>query len=78
MGTPPPPWAACSNVVWPLFQQRNFSYYSIKPSLMQIETIASCSIASYLGEEINLCLTTTIFQVAVETIKPPSASSSPH
>ena len=30
---------------------------------MQLKAIASCLIASYLGEEINTCLTTTSFQV---------------
>ena len=30
---------------------------------MQIEAIASCPIASYLGEETNTCLTTTSSQV---------------
>jgi len=45
---------------------------------MQLEAIASRFIASYLGEETNTCLTTTSFQVVVESKKmPPSASSSP-
>ena len=47
-----------------------------KPPLMQLEAIASRPIASYLGEETNTCLTTTSFQVAVESNKvPPSVSS---
>jgi len=33
-----------------------------KPTLMQLEVIASCPITSYLGEETNTCLTTTSFQ----------------
>jgi len=45
---------------------------------MQLEAIASCPIASHLGEETNTCLTTTPFQVVVESNKvPPSASFSP-
>jgi len=49
-----------------------------KLPMMQLEAIASCPIASHLGEEINSSLTTTLFQVAVESSKvPPSASSSP-
>jgi len=34
---------------------------------MQLETIASHPIASYLGEETNTHLTTTSFQVVVES-----------
>ena len=34
---------------------------------MQLEAIASHPIASYLGEETNICLTTTSFQVVVES-----------
>ena len=36
---------------------------------MQLEAIASCPIASYLGEETNTHLTTTSFQVVVESNK---------
>ena len=36
---------------------------------MQLEAISSCPIANYLGEEINTCLTTTSFQVVVESDK---------
>jgi len=36
---------------------------------MQLAGIASHPIASYLGEETNTCLTTTSFQVAVESNK---------
>ena len=36
---------------------------------MQLEAIASLPIASYLGEETNTHLTTTSFQVAVESDK---------
>ena len=34
---------------------------------MQLEAICSRPIASYLGEETNACLTTTSFQVVVES-----------
>ena len=36
---------------------------------MQLEAISSCPIGSYLGEETNTHLTTTSFQVVVETDK---------
>jgi len=36
---------------------------------MQLEAIASCPVASYLGEETNTRLTTTSFQVVVESDK---------
>jgi len=38
-----------------------------KAPLTQLEAIASRAIASYLGEETNTDLTTTSFQVAVES-----------
>jgi len=38
---------------------------------MQPEAISSRPIASYVGEETNTCLTTTSFQVAVESNKVP-------
>jgi len=38
---------------------------------MQLDSIASCPITSYLGEETNTCLTTTSFQVAVESNRVP-------
>jgi len=40
-----------------------------KPPLTQLEAIASCPIASYLGEETNARLTTTSFQVVVDSKK---------
>jgi len=36
---------------------------------MQLEAIASRPITSYLGEQTNTCLTTTSFQVVVESKK---------
>ena len=36
---------------------------------MQLEAIASCPPASYLGEETSICLTTTSFQVVLESSK---------
>ena len=41
---------------------------------MQLEAIASHPVASYLGEETNTCLTTTSFQVVVESDKVPLSS----
>ena len=38
---------------------------------MQLEAIASCPIASYLGEETNTFFTTTSFQVVVESNEVP-------
>ena len=38
---------------------------------MQLEAIASRPVASYLGEETNTCLTTTSFQVVVDSDKVP-------
>jgi len=38
---------------------------------MQLDAIASHPIASYLGEETKTCLTTTSFQVVVESNKVP-------
>ena len=38
---------------------------------MQLEAIASCPVASYLGEETNTCLTTASFQVVVGSNKVP-------
>jgi len=63
MVTPPPPWAACSNAR-PLSEES-------KPPLNQLEAICSHSIAGYLGEETNAHLTTTSFQVVVESDKVP-------
>ena len=57
---------------------------------MQLEDIASHPIISYLGEETNTCLTTTSFQVVLEsdkvspqlpllqTIQSPAPSATPH
>jgi len=41
---------------------------------MQLEAVSSCPIASYLAEEANTRLTTTSFQVIVESdkVSPPS------
>ena len=36
---------------------------------MQLEAIASCPVASYLGEETNTHLTTASFQVVIESEK---------
>jgi len=54
------------------FSEEIFPNISSKSPLMQVEAIASCPITSYLGEETNTCLTTTSFQVVVESNKVPS------
>jgi len=60
------------------FSKEIFPDIQSKPPLTQLEATASHPITSCLGEEINSRLTTTSFQVVVESEKvPPSASSSP-
>jgi len=49
------------------FSEEIFPNIKSKPPLTQLEAIASCPIAIYLGEETNTCLTTTSFQVAAES-----------
>jgi len=49
------------------FSKDFFPNIQSKPPLMQLEAIAPCPIASYLGEETNTHLTTTSFQVAGES-----------
>ena len=51
------------------FSNKTFPNIQSKPTLVQLEAISSRPIASYLGEETNTCLTTTAFQVAVESDK---------
>jgi len=65
MGTPPLPWAACSNADHSSSEEI-FPNIQSKPPLMQLEAIASRPIASYLGEETNTHLTTPSFQVVIE------------
>ena len=49
-----------------------------KPPLVQLEAVSSCPVTCYLGEDTDPQLTTTSFQVAVESDKvPPGASFSP-
>jgi len=64
MVTQPLPWAAYSNAGH-YFSKEIFP----KPTLTQLEAIASTAVTSYLGEETNSCLTTTSFQVVVERSK---------
>jgi len=60
------------------FSKEIFPNILYKPPLTQLEAIAFCPIASYLGEETNTCLATTSLQAVVESNKvPPSASSAP-
>jgi len=54
---------SCSKEIFPTIQ--------FKPPLMQLEAVASRPITSYLGEETNICLTTTSFQVVGESNKVP-------
>jgi len=49
------------------FSNEIFLNTQSKPPLKQLEAIASRPIASYLGEETNTHLTTTSFQVVVES-----------
>jgi len=55
----------------PSFSKEIFPNIHSEPPLMQLEAIASHPIVSYLGEETNTCLTTTSFQVVVESNKVP-------
>jgi len=50
------------------FSKEIFPYIQSQPPLMQLEPISSHPIVSYLGEETNTCLTTTSFQVLVESV----------
>ena len=61
----PLPWVACSNA----FSEEIFLNIQSKPPLVQLEAIASCSSVSFLGEETNIHLFTTSFQVVVESNK---------
>jgi len=63
MVTPPPLWAACSNAS-PFFLRRNFA--NIQTDLAQLKAIPSHLITTYPGEEADLHLITTSFQVVVE------------
>jgi len=51
------------------FSKEIFPNIQSKPPLVQLEAMASRPITSYLGEETNTCLTTTSFQVVVESNK---------
>ncbi|KAK4831748.1 hypothetical protein QYF61_018946 [Mycteria americana] len=51
------------------FSKEIFPNIQSKPLLMQLEAISSCPIASYLGEETDPHLSTTSFQVVVESDK---------
>ena len=53
------------------FHKEIFPNIHSKPPPMQLEAIASCPIASYLGEDTSTCLTTTSFQGVVESNKVP-------
>ena len=51
------------------FSREIFPNIQSKPPLIPLEDISFCPVASYLGEETNSCLTTTTFQVVVESDK---------
>ncbi|KAK4824371.1 hypothetical protein QYF61_014031 [Mycteria americana] len=51
------------------FSKEIFPNIQSKPLLMQLEAISSCPITSYLGEETDPHLSTTSFQVTVESDK---------
>ena len=51
------------------FSKEIFPNIQPKPPLMQLEAIASRPVTVYLGEETNTSLTTTSFQVVVESDK---------
>ncbi|KAK4818248.1 hypothetical protein QYF61_009423 [Mycteria americana] len=68
MATQPLPWAACSMLDNP-FSEVKFPNIHSKPPLAQLEAISSCPITCYLGEETDPHLSTTSFQVVVESNK---------
>ena len=49
------------------FGEEIFPNIQLEPPLVQLETIPSSRIASYVGEEAEPHLTTTLFQVIVDT-----------
>ena len=51
------------------FGEEFFPNIQPKPPLLQLEAISSCPITSHLTEETNTPLTTTSFQVVVESDK---------
>ncbi|KAK4830945.1 hypothetical protein QYF61_014404 [Mycteria americana] len=51
------------------FSEEKFPNIQSKPPLVQLEAITSCPISCYLGEETDPHLSTTSFQVAVESNK---------
>jgi len=57
------------------FRKEMFANIQSKPPLIQLQATASRPIASYLGEETKTYLTTTSFQVAVESDQVPSSAS---
>ena len=52
-----------------LFGEEFFPNIQPKPPLMQPETIFSHPVASYLGEETDICLATTCLQIVAESEK---------
>ena len=70
MVTQPPLWQPVP-MLDHSFSKEIFPNVLSKPLLMQREAVSSHPIASYLGEETNTCLTTSSFQVVVESNKVP-------
>ena len=66
MVTPLLPWID-SSIPHYYFCEEFFPDNQSEPLLAQHKAITSCFIASYLGEEANLHLTTTSFQGALES-----------
>jgi len=49
------------------FSEENFPNIQSKPSLVQLQDFLSCAVTWYLGKETDSHLSTTSFQVAVES-----------
>jgi len=51
------------------FREEIFPHIQTKPRLAQLDAFSSCPIAGYLREQTDTHLTTTFFQVVVESEK---------
>ena len=52
------------------FRGEIYPHIQLEPPLVQLNVITSCSITSYLEEEVDSHLITTYFQVDVESSRP--------
>lgn len=68
MVTPTLLWAACTNA-WPPFSEETFTNIQSKSFLEQLQTISSCPVGCYPGEEADPHLATNSFQGVVESDK---------